>query len=266
VTAPSPLNAGTGLTLASPHGFTAGQPLTFAVRDTDGALTRKVTVAVPAGATLGDLRTAINTALAGQGSFEIDASGRASLVPGGVSVGRIDMLRDETARGDTVLSFTRLFGLGEAASGQRALGLAVRRDIAIDPTKLAVAQADLAGLVAGQRALSPGDGRGATGLEAAPTTARLFGAAGALSTQSTSVNDYAARLAGHAGLRAEALDSATSAYAAVRDEVKLRRQGEEGVNLDEELVKMTTYQQGYAAASRLIQAARELYDILMNMV
>ncbi len=41
---------------------------------------------------------------------------------------------------------------------------------------------------------------------------------------------------------------------------------EEGVNLDEELVKMTTYQQAYSAASRMIQAAKDLYDIVLNMV
>ena len=29
---------------------------------------------------------------------------------------------------------------------------------------------------------------------------------------------------------------------------------------------MTTYQQAYAAASRMIQAARDLYDIVLNMV
>jgi flagellar hook-associated protein 1 FlgK len=45
-----------------------------------------------------------------------------------------------------------------------------------------------------------------------------------------------------------------------------RRMSEEGVNLDEELVKMTTYQQAYAAASRMIQAAKDLYDICLNMV
>ncbi len=67
-------------------------------------------------------------------------------------------------------------------------------------------------------------------------------------------------------MRAEALGAATDAAKAVREEVKQRRMGEEGVNLDEELVKMTTYQQAYAAASRMITAARDLYDVILNMV
>jgi flagellar hook-associated protein 1 FlgK len=114
--------------------------------------------------------------------------------------------------------------------------------------------------------LSPGDGRGALAIEAAGTKSRPFANAGGLTSQVTSVMDYAARLAGHAGVRAEALDSARAAAQSVRQEVKDRRSSEEGVNLDEELVKMTTYQQAYAAASRMIQAARDLYDIVLNMV
>src|SRR5690606_2752359 len=97
--------------------------------------------------------------------------------------------------------------------------------------------------------LSPGDGRGALTLEAAGVKPRIFANAGGLGGQTTSVVDYAARLAGHAGVRAEAMDSAKAAAESVREEVKQRRMSEEGVNLDEELVNMTTYQQAYAAAS-----------------
>ena len=114
--------------------------------------------------------------------------------------------------------------------------------------------------------LAPGDGRGALELEAAGTTPRAFADAGGLTGQVTSISDYAARLAGHAGVRAEALSAAKAAAESVREEVRERRMSEEGVNLDEELVKMTTYQQAYAAASRVITAARDLYDIVLNMV
>ena len=62
------------------------------------------------------------------------------------------------------------------------------------------------------------------------------------------------------------MDSAKAAAESVREEVKQRRMSEEGVNLDEELVNMTTYQQAYAAASRMIQAAKDLFDITLNMV
>jgi len=260
------LNNATGLSGADLHGFTAGQTVTFAVRDTNGSIARRVDFTIGAGATIASLRSDIDSALAGYGQTTFDATGRLSLVSTNGNVGRIDVIDDTTSRGDTNVSLSGLFGLGESLPSQRSRSLAIRNDILADPNKLGTAQADLAGAAAGARVLSPGDGRGALAIEAAGTKSRPFANAGGLTSQVTSVMDYAARLAGHAGVRAEALDSARAAAQSVRQEVKDRRSSEEGVNLDEELVKMTTYQQAYAAASRMIQAARDLYDIVLNMV
>ena len=260
------LNNATGLSGADLHGFTAGQTVTFAVRDTNGSIARRVDFTIGAGATIASLRSDIDSALAGYGQTTLDATGRLSLVSTNGNVGRIDVIDDTTSRGDTNVSMSGLFGLGESLPSQRSRSLAIRNDILADPNKLGTAQADLAGAAAGARVLSPGDGRGALAIEAAGTKSRPFANAGGLTSQVTSVMDYAARLAGHAGVRAEALDSARAAAQSVRQEVKDRRSSEEGVNLDEELVKMTTYQQAYAAASRMIQAARDLYDIVLNMV
>jgi flagellar hook-associated protein 1 FlgK len=41
--------------------------------------------------------------------------------------------------------------------------------------------------------------------------------------------------------------------------------GAEGVNLDTELVSLTTYQQAYSASARLIQASSDLFNTLMTM-
>jgi flagellar hook-associated protein 1 FlgK len=49
-------------------------------------------------------------------------------------------------------------------------------------------------------------------------------------------------------------------------ETSARRSSVEGVNLDEELIALTTYQQAYNASARLIQAASEMYETLVNMV
>jgi flagellar hook-associated protein 1 FlgK len=159
-----------------------------------------------------------------------------------------------------------IFGFGETLPAERSRSLGIRADIQADPQRLGSAAADLAGAAAGTRVLAPGDGRGALAVEAAGTRPQTFATAGTLTGQVTSIMDYAARLAGHAGVRAEALDAARAAAESVRQEVRERRMSEEGVNLDEELVKMTTYQQAYAAASRMITAARDLYDIVLNMV
>lgn len=266
VTHGNALSYATGLSGTDLHGFTAGQTMTFAVRNDDGSIMRRIDFTVGAGATMDSLRTDLNTALQGYGQAQLNAEGRLQIVPTSNSVARIDVTRDTTVRGDTNMSMSGLFGLGESIPLQRSRSLSIRSDIGSNPQLLASAQADLAGAAAGQRVLSPGDGRGALAIEASSTTSRRFAEAGGLVGQVTSISDYAARLAGHAGVRAEALEASKAAAQSVRDEVRARRMGEEGVNLDEELIKMTTYQQAYAAASRMIQAARDLYDITLNMV
>lgn len=260
-----PLTYATGLSALDDHGFTAGD-ITFALRDNDGAIVRTVSMTVTAGTTVGALRTELNTALQGYGTTSFDPNGRMTLTPTNNNIGRIDVLQDTTVRGDTSLSASQFFGFGEALPIERARSNTIRSEIRANPNLLGSAQADLAGAAFGTRVLSPGDGRGALAIEAAGTTPRSFADAGSLTGQVTSISDYAARLAGHAGVRAEALSAAKAAAESVRSEVRERRMSEEGVNLDEELVKMTTYQQAYAAASRMIQAAKDLYDIVLNMV
>ena len=266
VTQSSPLSYATGLSGTDLHGFTAGQTATFAMRDADGTILRRIEFTVGAGATVATLRAGLDTALQGFAQTALSADGRLTLVPTGTNIARVDVLRDATVRGDTSMSMSQLFGFGESLPLQRARALDIRNAIDSNPALLATALADLPGAAAGQRVLSPGDGRGALAVEAASTAPRRFSDAGGLTGQVTSISDYAARLAGHAGVRAEALEASKLAAQSVRDEVRARRMGEEGVNLDEELVKMTTYQQAYAAASRMIQAARDLYDITLNMV
>jgi flagellar hook-associated protein 1 len=259
-----PLSYATGLLPGNDHGFTAGD-ITFAVRDNDGAITRTLSFSVTAGTDVNALRGQINTTLSGYAQATLDANGRMTITPTNTNVGRIDVLQDTTERGDTSLSVSEIFGFGERLPIERARSQSIRVDIRANPGRLGTAIADLAGAAAGARVLSPGDGRGALGIEQAGTTPRGFADAGGLAGQVTSISDYAARLAGHAGVRAEALEAARSAAESVRSEVHERRMSEEGVNLDEELVKMTTYQQAYAAASRMIQAAKDLYDIVLNM-
>ena len=36
--------------------------------------------------------------------------------------------------------------------------------------------------------------------------------------------------------------------------------------MDEEIIQLTTYQQAYNASARLIQAAKEMYETLVNMI
>ena len=79
-----------------------------------------------------------------------------------------------------------------------------------------------------------------------------FQPAGVLTAQSTTLAVYAARLGGEAGRMANDAQRAAEGAQAVATAAGDRRAQIEGVNLDDELMKMTTYQNAYAAAARVI--------------
>ena len=80
------------------------------------------------------------------------------------------------------------------------------------------------------------------------------------------VSRYASEFGGHVGRKADNADTALTSAQAVKDEADARRQSVEGVNLDEELVNMTTYQQAFNASARVITAAKDMYDALLGML
>jgi flagellar hook-associated protein 1 FlgK len=121
-------------------------------------------------------------------------------------------------------------------------------------------------VAAGKPAVTAGDGRGARLLAEAGDLTTTFSAAGSLGSVTMTLTRYAAEFGGSIGREAEAADTRRSASEAVSNEAMARRQAVEGVNVDEELVRLTTYQQAFNASARMIQAAKELFDVLTNMI
>ena len=84
--------------------------------------------------------------------------------------------------------------------------------------------------------------------------------------RSAGVNQYGAELAGSLGDQAAAASHAGANAQAVQTEANNRLQSVEGVNLDSELVNLTTYQQAYNASARLVSASQSMFTTLLNMV
>ena len=257
----------TGLTPTDPHGFTAGDTLTLRLAGKDGARIRDVTVAVPAGGTMQDLLNALNANAGGvglYGQFTLDADGALSF--GGTAGQTVSVVNDDTSRGVGGPSVSELFGVGHAQRASRVTSFEVRSDIAASPTKLALATFDPAQAALGRPALAIGDGRGAQRLAAAGEAITRFDAVGGSAAGSMSVTRYAAEFAGSIGRKAENATSRQEIAQAVAAEADTRRSSAEGVNLDQELISMTTYQQAFSASARLVQAGKDLYDVLLQMV
>ena len=140
--------------------------------------------------------------------------------------------------------------------------MALNGSIASNSSRLALAQPDLTQPL-GTRVLETGDARGALALSNVANANINIGAGGALGAQTTTLATFASRLGGEAGRRASDADATQTNAAAVANAATAQRSSVEGVKLDDELVKMTQYQQSYAAASRLIQAAKDMFDVLL---
>jgi flagellar hook-associated protein 1 FlgK len=257
-----------GLTAASPHGFTAGEALTFRFTGENGSRLRDLQVAVPAGGTVGDLVAALNdpaTGIGRFGAYSLAADGSLSFTGYGNPAPVMTVLEDRTTQVPSGVSVTELFGLGGGVRASRADGFALRADIRQSPSRLALAQLNLSAAV-GTSSLSTGDGRGALALADAGERTANFQAAGGSSGGALSVSRYAAELSGEIGGKAAAARNRMETASALYTEAGSRQTAQEGVNLDEELVLMTTYQQAFNASARLIQAAKDMYDTLMGMV
>lgn len=269
VSRPTPLFFESGLQGGDLHGFAAGGALSYQVRDSAGRLIGEPTITI-AGALTGpastwdDLIAELNangTGLGGYGAFGLDTgTGRMTFTSAaGFSV---TLISDSTARGGTGVSVSAMHGLSATATAGRGLELDVNALVAADPARLAVGKPDLTADI-GARIIEQGDNRGSTALLAARDTVRSFGAAGSLSGQTTTLATYSARLAGEAGRLAADSKRGADGAAAVAAAATDRRAQVESVSLDDELLKMTTYQNSYAAAARVIQAVTEMFDVLL---
>jgi flagellar hook-associated protein 1 FlgK len=75
--------------------------------------------------------------------------------------------------------------------------------------------------------------------------------------------DYRAMI-GRLGVSAQAANRRSEVQDAVTQQVDVSREGESGVNLDEEMVNLLTFQRGYEAASRVLTTIDSMLDQLIN--
>jgi flagellar hook-associated protein 1 FlgK len=256
------------LSATSPNTFQTGGSLSLELTDANGAGIRQINMAVPSTATtVGDLINSLNSTIGSYGSFALDAQGHLAFSPAAAYAGsNVSVISDNTVNSAGGPNLTQMFGLGWNTQASRTGSFSLRSDIAADPSKLSLAQLDLSQTVGGQPALAVGDGRGGLAMANSGAASITFSAAGALKGLNSSVSNYGSQLAGQVGsAAANASDSDQSAQALLT-QATAQRSASEGVNLDNELVNLTTFQQSYNASARLIQAAKDMYDTLLQIL
>lgn len=253
-----------GFSPSDAHGLNASGSIRFRVTDPNGRVVLERDVGV-AGTSWQDFVNQLNSGTNGIGQYGAAALNSVGTIYLQGSPGyTITALSDTTERGNTGLGASDLFVFNRAALAARPHELQVDPAIASFPSRLSLGKPDLTAAI-GSRVVEAGDTRGAQALLAAKDTARYFPAAGGIPAQTTSISTYASRLAGEAARMADTAEKAQTGATAVYEAATERRIQAEGVSIDEELIRMTQFQQSYAASSRLIQAAKDMLDILLSL-
>ncbi len=266
----APAHFDTGLVGTDAHGFGTGETVNIVLRGPNGETAIDYTLTIAPG-TIGDIITQLNTAGSGMGgfvSFALDANGKLNATPTAAFPGyEVEVVSDSTQRGGTGRSLSELFGIGEQSQALQAKDLEIVTSLAGNPSALAIAQLDIApSTSAGDVVLTIGDNRGALAMEALQDNGVDFNAAGGLAARNTTLENFATTFITEASTDAARAESQRDSNQRLKLEIDERIASIEGVNLDEELANLVIYQQSYNAAARIITAAEELFDTLLNAV
>jgi flagellar hook-associated protein 1 FlgK len=257
----------TGLSASDASGFAAGGTMSFSLKNPSGAVDKTASVTIAAGMSIGNIVSALNTSFNGAATFSLNAKGALTMTPSVAnSSDTLNVTSDTTTRGTTGMSFTALFGLGANQAVAQAQGFSVAPSITSSPSSLPFAQSNItSSTVAGDSILGSGDNRGLLALQNIADANQTFAAAGSMSAQSTTLNDYAASFYQDVATRSNAASDNNTTQTDRLTEAQSRQASTSGVNLDEELSNMMTYQQAYGAAARMLQVGQQLYDTLIQM-
>jgi flagellar hook-associated protein 1 len=173
---------------------------------------------------------------------------------------------DTTQRGTTGVSFTQLFGLGANTMAEQAGGFSVTSAVANNPASLGAGTPQITSTtVAGNSIISAGDNSGAIALENVINTSQSFKAAGGIAAQTASLSDYAASFYQNLSTQSNAITTNQTTQDDRLTEANSRVSSNSGVDLDEELTNLTSYQQAYAAGARILTTVDALYQTLLQI-
>jgi flagellar hook-associated protein 1 FlgK len=249
----------TGLSTGDPNTFSG--TLTLQLSDATGASVRQANITIPTGGTVGAMIGALNAGVGSYGSFSLDSDGELSFTPSATNPASVSVASDNTTNSVGGGSISQMFGIGDATRAAQVGSYSVAQTA----STLAFAQLNLSA-AAGTPALASGDGSGALAMAQSGAANVAFSAGGGLAAMNTTVSNYGSEISGLIASKASTADTAAQTATATATQAASQLSSATGVNLDQELVNLTTYQQAYSASARLIQAATTMYDSLLQMV
>ncbi len=265
--AASPSILATGLSASDSSGLAAGGVISLSLKGPDGDIVKQVNVTTTAGQTVGNVLTALNTAMGGAATFTLNSDGSVSTATSPLYAGyQLNVTGDSTQRGTTGISFTQMFGIGDNNLANQAAGFSVNSSIANSPQRIGFAKPTITPTsVAGDTIVVAGDNSGAIALQNVITNSQSFNAAGGIGAQTSSLADYAAAFYQNVSTQSNTVTTNQTTQDDRLQEAQQRMSANSGVNLDEELVNLTTYQRAYSAGARLLTVVDQLYNTLLQI-
>jgi flagellar hook-associated protein 1 FlgK len=264
----APSIVSTGLSAGDASGFAPGGQISVQLKGPNGDVAKQASVSITAGMTIGDIVTALNTSMNGAATFTLNSDGSLSETPAPSLAGyQFQVTNDTTQRGSTGVSLSQLFGMGVGQQAAQAQSYAVNPAIVASPALLALAQpaTNIATATAGTTIVSHGDASGALALQNLGSATVTFPQVGALGAQTATLGDYADAFYQDVATRTQQSQANQTAQDQRLQEAQTRMSTVSGVNLDEELSKMLTYQQAYSAGARMLTVVDNLFQTLLQI-
>ncbi len=263
----APSTLATGLSGSDASGLAAGGQIAMSLKGPDGDIVKQVSVTTVAGMTIANVVTALNSAMGGAATFTLKSDGSIATATSALYPSyQLNVTTDTTQRGATGMSFTQLFGIGANQTANQAASFTVVPAIAGAPQRIGLATPGItSGTVAGGTVVLGGDNSGAIALQNVITKTRSFSAAGDIAAQTASLSDYAATFYQNVSTQSNNVTQNQTTQDDRLTQAQTRQSSDAGVNLDEELTHLSTYQQAYSAGARILSVVDQLYTTLLQI-
>ena len=232
---------------------------TLTFRDASGTLGSPLTVA--AGTSLEDLATLITNSVTDvTATIVTDGSG----VRLRISHDNGSSMTVTQAAGNTFLTDINLHLADVRVAGT----LNVRADIASTPAKLSTGAVlwDADRGAAGEYFMSIGENSVIDALAEAFSASNQFDTAGGLATAKTTFAEFAGKIVSENARLAATNESSIDRQRSLTESLQFKSDSVRGVNLDEELSNLIIFEQGFAAAARVISVIQRMFETLERVI
>lgn len=230
--------------------------------DSSGLVTGYSDLDLSSMTSMSDLVTALNS-ISGM-TADINAEGQleiSSTSGGGIAINEMDS--DINGQGfSSYFGLNNLFSNGDTAAGIKVSSYLTANSDALSAGTLSASST----LAVGDRGVASGDATTASALSGALSGKAGFSAAGNFSSQTATFSAYAGKIVSSAATQASDYADKSSLAATSYSQTKSLLDNAQGVNLDEQTVRLTALQTQYQSSATLVSTIKNMFDALINAV